>query len=78
MIYSQDLLYDRIVLLLKRQFYKIMYTFTTCCGGSLYGPANRQDTCKSWKMVLHREPGCMKNSTFSKADIKILKTVGAP
>jgi hypothetical protein len=28
-----------VVILWKRQFYERMYTFTTCCGGPLYGPA---------------------------------------
>jgi hypothetical protein len=28
------------VLPLKGQFYKRMYTFTTCCSGPLYGPAD--------------------------------------
>jgi hypothetical protein len=35
------------VLLLKEQFYEIMYTFTASCGGPLYGIADRQETWKS-------------------------------
>jgi hypothetical protein len=45
MIYSKALFYDLIVLLLKGQFYEIMYAFTRCCGGPLYGPVDRQETC---------------------------------
>jgi hypothetical protein len=42
-----------IDLLLKQQFYEIMYTFTACCGGPLYVIADCQEP---ENQGLHRNP----------------------
>jgi hypothetical protein len=43
------------VLLLKVQFYKIIYSFAKCCGGPLYGLEVYSRILQIRKLVLHRE-----------------------
>jgi hypothetical protein len=67
------------VLLLKGQFYKRMYTFTTCCGGfpvwSSLTPKNPPNQKNRFYIM---SPPVCKNRSFLTDDFKILKIVGKP
>jgi hypothetical protein len=63
--------YDWIVLLLKEQFYEIMFTFTACFGGPWYGIAAPQETSKI-KFYIESPPVWI-IVAFKRAVLKFLK-----
>jgi hypothetical protein len=66
------------VLLLKGQLYKRLYTFTSYCGGPLYGPEYRQRILQIRETSFTSRTPLLEKSQFLNEDFKILNKVDEP